>query len=49
MDLNQFYFFRCIMDETVEFYTSHQPMVRFGLQAFQFIGIHDQVKKIYIY
>ncbi|XP_077049958.1 uncharacterized protein LOC143696931 isoform X2 [Siphateles boraxobius] len=33
----------CIMDETVEFYTSHQPMVRFGLQAFQFIGMHDQV------
>ncbi|XP_039510267.1 uncharacterized protein LOC120464801 isoform X2 [Pimephales promelas] len=33
----------CIMDETVEFYTSHQPMARFGLQAFQFIGRHDQV------
>ncbi|KTF82627.1 hypothetical protein cypCar_00034346 [Cyprinus carpio] len=33
----------CILDETVEFYTSHQPMVRFGLQAFQFIGMHEQV------
>ncbi|KAK2894454.1 hypothetical protein Q8A67_011683 [Cirrhinus molitorella] len=33
----------CILDETVEFYTSHQPMVRFGMQAFQFIGMHDQV------
>ncbi|KAL0167584.1 hypothetical protein M9458_035806, partial [Cirrhinus mrigala] len=33
----------CVLDETVEFYTSHQPMVRFGLQAFQFIGMHDQV------
>ncbi|XP_067276094.1 uncharacterized protein [Pseudorasbora parva] len=33
----------CILDETVQFYTSHQPMVRFGLQAFQFIGMHDQV------
>ncbi len=39
-------FFRCILDETVEFYTSHQPMVRFGLQAFQFIGMHEQVKLI---
>ncbi len=37
-------FFRCILDETVEFYTSHQPMVRFGLQAFQFIGMHEQVR-----
>ncbi len=37
-------FFRCILDETVEFYTSHQPMVRFSLQAFQFIGMHEQVK-----
>ncbi|XP_043120255.1 ZP domain-containing protein-like [Puntigrus tetrazona] len=25
----------CILDETVEFYTSHQPLVRFGLQAFR--------------
>ncbi|XP_016308526.1 uncharacterized protein LOC107662910 [Sinocyclocheilus anshuiensis] len=33
----------CILDETVEFYTSHQSMVRFGLQAFQFIGMHEQV------
>ncbi|XP_042600437.1 uncharacterized protein LOC109109463 [Cyprinus carpio] len=33
----------CILDETVEFYTSHQPVVRFGLQAFQFIGMHEQV------
>ncbi|XP_026142838.1 uncharacterized protein LOC113118128 [Carassius auratus] len=33
----------CILDETVEFYTSHEPTVRFGLQAFQFIGMHEQV------
>ncbi|XP_056334793.1 ZP domain-containing protein [Danio aesculapii] len=33
----------CILDDTVEFYTSHQPMVRFSMQAFQFIGLHQQV------
>ncbi|XP_073709984.1 uncharacterized protein [Misgurnus anguillicaudatus] len=33
----------CILDETVQFYTSHQSMVRFGMEAFKFIGLHDQV------
>ncbi|XP_051953500.1 uncharacterized protein LOC127623210 [Xyrauchen texanus] len=33
----------CILDETVQFYTSHNPMVRFAMEAFKFIGLHDQV------
>ncbi|XP_056622942.1 uncharacterized protein LOC130436055 [Triplophysa dalaica] len=33
----------CALDGTVEFYTSHEPTVRFSLEAFKFIGLHDQV------
>nr|XP_055029614.1 uncharacterized protein LOC129418767 [Misgurnus anguillicaudatus] len=33
----------CILDETVQFYTSHESMVHFGMEAFKFIGLHDQV------
>ncbi|XP_051512461.1 uncharacterized protein LOC127416906 [Myxocyprinus asiaticus] len=33
----------CIVDDTVQFYTSHKPMVRFAMEAFKFIGLHDQV------
>ncbi|XP_052008323.1 ZP domain-containing protein-like [Xyrauchen texanus] len=33
----------CILDETVQFYTSHEPMVRFAMQAFKFIGLYEQV------
>lgn len=33
----------CPSDETVQLYTSHEPSVRFGMQAFKFIGLYDQV------
>ncbi|XP_063074794.1 CUB and zona pellucida-like domain-containing protein 1 [Engraulis encrasicolus] len=33
----------CNQDETVQFYSSHGNVVRFGMKAFKFIGLHDQV------
>ncbi len=37
--------FRCVVDETVNIYTSHQPNIKFSMDAFKFIGQYDQVKK----
>ncbi len=37
--------FRCVVDETVKIYTSHQPNVQFSMDAFKFIGQFDQVKR----
>uniref|UniRef100_A0A8C1T6D4 ZP domain-containing protein n=1 Tax=Cyprinus carpio TaxID=7962 RepID=A0A8C1T6D4_CYPCA len=33
----------CTVDETVRFFSSHQPYVQFEMEAFKFIGFHDQV------
>ncbi|KAL1249044.1 hypothetical protein QQF64_022362 [Cirrhinus molitorella] len=33
----------CEVDETVYIYTSHQPNVKFSMEAFKFIGQYDQV------
>ncbi|KAF4096106.1 hypothetical protein G5714_023709 [Onychostoma macrolepis] len=33
----------CGVDETVNIYTSHQPNVKFSMEAFKFIGQYDQV------
>nr|XP_055029607.1 mucin-5AC-like [Misgurnus anguillicaudatus] len=33
----------CIVDETVQIFSNHQPYIEFGLEAFKFIGLHDQV------
>ncbi|XP_059362902.1 CUB and zona pellucida-like domain-containing protein 1 [Carassius carassius] len=33
----------CIVDETVQLFSSHQPYVQFEIEAFKFIGFHDQV------
>lgn len=34
----------CVVDPTVEIYsTSHQRQFKFGMEAFKFIGLHDQV------
>ncbi|XP_073686421.1 uncharacterized protein [Garra rufa] len=33
----------CGVDETVQIYTSHQPDVKFSIEAFKFIGQYDQV------
>ncbi|XP_016339166.1 chitinase-like protein PB1E7.04c [Sinocyclocheilus anshuiensis] len=33
----------CIVDETVRFFLSHQPFVQLEMEAFKFIGFHDQV------
>ncbi|KAI2649291.1 Oncoprotein-induced transcript 3 protein [Labeo rohita] len=33
----------CEVDETVHIYTSHQPDVKFSMEAFKFIGQYDQV------
>ncbi|KAL2088583.1 hypothetical protein ACEWY4_015482 [Coilia grayii] len=33
----------CIQDETLQFYSSHDNIVKFGMKAFKFIGLHDQV------
>ncbi|XP_067291169.1 deleted in malignant brain tumors 1 protein-like [Pseudorasbora parva] len=33
----------CGVDETVTIYTSHEPNVKFSMQAFKFIGQYDQV------
>lgn len=35
---------RCGVDETVNIYTSHQPNVKFSMEAFKFIGQYDQVR-----
>lgn len=36
---------RCEMDSTVESYTpDHRRQFRFSMEAFKFIGLHDQVK-----
>lgn len=37
-------YFRCAVDETVNIYTSHDPNVKFSMQAFKFIGQYDQVR-----
>ncbi|KAK9953614.1 hypothetical protein ABG768_017596 [Culter alburnus] len=33
----------CAVDETVNIYTSHDPSVKFSMEAFKFIGQYDQV------
>ncbi|XP_065113928.1 uncharacterized protein [Paramisgurnus dabryanus] len=33
----------CIVDETVQIFSNHKPYIEFGLEAFKFIGLHDQV------
>ncbi|XP_048024074.1 zona pellucida sperm-binding protein 2-like [Megalobrama amblycephala] len=33
----------CKVDETVQFFSSHKPYVQFAVEAFKFIGLHDQV------
>ncbi|KAL2100678.1 hypothetical protein ACEWY4_002439 [Coilia grayii] len=33
----------CNQDETVQFYSSHGNIVKFGMKAFKFIGLYDQV------
>ncbi|XP_051738338.1 deleted in malignant brain tumors 1 protein-like isoform X2 [Ctenopharyngodon idella] len=33
----------CVTDETVNIYTSHEPSVKFSMEAFKFIGQYDQV------
>ncbi|XP_028840932.1 uncharacterized protein LOC114793387 [Denticeps clupeoides] len=33
----------CKVDQTVKFYTSHQSKVQLEMEAFKFIGLHDQV------
>lgn len=35
---------RCAADETVNIYTSHDPNVKFSMEAFKFIGQYDQVR-----
>jgi len=37
-------YFRCGVDETVKIYTSHEPNVKFSMEAFRFIGQYDQVR-----
>ncbi|XP_055029609.2 uncharacterized protein [Misgurnus anguillicaudatus] len=32
----------CIVDETVQIFSNHQPYIQFGLEAFKFIGFHDK-------
>ncbi|XP_051512786.1 CUB and zona pellucida-like domain-containing protein 1 [Myxocyprinus asiaticus] len=33
----------CQVDETVQFYSNHKPFFQFGMEAFKFIGLHNQV------
>jgi len=33
----------CIQDETLQFFSNHDNVVKFGMKAFKFIGLHDQV------
>ncbi|XP_063044489.1 zona pellucida sperm-binding protein 1-like isoform X1 [Engraulis encrasicolus] len=33
----------CIQDETLQFFSNHGNIVKFGMKAFKFIGLHDQV------
>ncbi|XP_051579969.1 CUB and zona pellucida-like domain-containing protein 1 isoform X2 [Myxocyprinus asiaticus] len=33
----------CKVDKTVQFYSNHKPYFQFGVEAFKFLGLHDQV------
>ncbi len=49
MQINQaIFYFRCIVDETVQFFSSHQPYVEFEIEAFKFIRFYDQVRVAFI-